>query len=224
MEDVGRALEGVRTRLGDGVHATADEVGLTHVVRSNDHLHFLNSLNRNRVATTGQVARQTKVVIEVGTVNGEVGRTSVTSGKGHAITAIRRQASQVGDGACHCRQRRDLCCGDVGGSTHLFGHQLRCLTADNHFAQLRSILSQHHRQAVGFTQLQRNARNLLWLIANVGHCYLVWTARTHTLNAETTVDVRHCIVASARRCMHYLHRSTDNLFIRAIECHLTGHT
>ena len=88
VEDVGAAAEGVGTALGDGVHATTDEVGLTHVVGRNHNLHFLDCLDRNGVATTGQTVAQTEVVIEVGTVNGEVGQTAVGTGKAHAVTTV----------------------------------------------------------------------------------------------------------------------------------------
>ena len=45
VEDVGATAEGVGTALGDGVHATTDEVGLTHVVGRNHNLHFLDCLD-----------------------------------------------------------------------------------------------------------------------------------------------------------------------------------
>ena len=53
--DVGTSLEGVRTRLGNGVHTTTNEVGLTNIIRRNHNLKFLNGIDRNRVSTTRQV-------------------------------------------------------------------------------------------------------------------------------------------------------------------------
>ena len=43
--DVGRALEGVRTRLGDGIDTTAHEVSLTNVIRRNDYLELLDGID-----------------------------------------------------------------------------------------------------------------------------------------------------------------------------------
>ena len=54
MIDVCRTFEGVRTRLRNGVHATTDEVGLAHVEGRDDHLHFLDSIDRDGVTTTRQ--------------------------------------------------------------------------------------------------------------------------------------------------------------------------
>ena len=83
--DVGRALEGVGTRLGDGVDTTTDEVGLTHIEGCNNHLYFLDGIKRDGVTTTRQLITQTEVIVEVGTVDGEVCRTTVTTSKAHAI-------------------------------------------------------------------------------------------------------------------------------------------
>ena len=83
--NVGRSLEGVRTRLCDGVDTTTDEVGLTHIERCNNHLYFLDGIERDGVTTTRQLVAQTEVIIEVGTIDGEVRGTTVTTSKAHAI-------------------------------------------------------------------------------------------------------------------------------------------
>ena len=88
MEDVGTATELVGTTLGNGVNTTTDEVGLTNIVGRDHNLHLLDSLDADGVATTGQVVAQTEVVVEVGTVNGEVGSTAIGTGKTHAVTAV----------------------------------------------------------------------------------------------------------------------------------------
>ena len=51
VEEVGicRTLEGVGTRLGDGVDRTSGETGLTDVERSDYNLDFLNRVKRDRV-------------------------------------------------------------------------------------------------------------------------------------------------------------------------------
>ena len=48
--NIGRATEGVGTRLGDGVHATADEVGLANIKWRNNDLHLLYGINGDRAA------------------------------------------------------------------------------------------------------------------------------------------------------------------------------
>ena len=140
MIDVGGTLEGVRTRLCDSVHTTTDEVGLTDIVRRDDHLHFLNGIDRDWVATTRKVRRQTEVVVEVGTVDREVGGTSVSTGEAHAVTSIRRQTGEVGDATRNGRHSRKLCTRDVGRGTGLLSSKLGSLTTDNDFSQLGSIL------------------------------------------------------------------------------------
>ena len=67
VEEVSASAEGVGTTLGDGVQATTDKVGLTHIVGRDNNLHLLDGLDRNRVATARKVAAQTEVVVEVST-------------------------------------------------------------------------------------------------------------------------------------------------------------
>ena len=43
------------TGLGDSVDTTAYEVGLTNIIRSDDELDFLESVERNRGAAAGEV-------------------------------------------------------------------------------------------------------------------------------------------------------------------------
>ena len=106
--DVGTALEGVGTRLRDSVDATTDEVCLTNVEGRDDHLHLLDGFKRDGVTTAGELLAQTEVVVEVSTIDSEVSRTSVTTGEGHAVTAIRRQTGNVGDSTTDGRHGSNL--------------------------------------------------------------------------------------------------------------------
>ena len=87
--DVGAALEGVSTGLGDGVHATSDEVGLTYVIRRNHNLELLDGVDGDRAASARKVGGKTEVVVEVSAVHGEVCGTSVSSGEAHSVSAVR---------------------------------------------------------------------------------------------------------------------------------------
>ena len=78
-------MELVGTRLGDGVDAAADEVGLTDVEGGNHDLNFFKSVHGDGGATTREVAAQTEVVVEVGTINSEVGGTTVATSKAHTV-------------------------------------------------------------------------------------------------------------------------------------------
>ena len=71
--DVSGALKGVGTGLGNGVHATADEVALANIVRGNHNLNLLDCIDGDGVATAGKSSAQTEVIVEVRTVHGEVG-------------------------------------------------------------------------------------------------------------------------------------------------------
>ena len=55
MVDVGRSLEGVGTRLCDGVHTASDEVGLAHVVGRDDDLQLLDGIDGDGVSAAGEV-------------------------------------------------------------------------------------------------------------------------------------------------------------------------
>ena len=87
--DIGTTLESVRTRLRNGVHTTTDEVSLTNIIRRNHHLQLLDGIDRDRITTTRQVRAQTEVVVEVGTVDGEVGCTTISTCEAHTVTTIR---------------------------------------------------------------------------------------------------------------------------------------
>ena len=95
--DVSRTLIGVRTRLCDGVHTTTDEIGLTDIIGRNHHLQLLDSIDRDRITTTRKTCVQTEVIVEVCTVNSEVCRTTISTSKAHAVTAIRRQTGEFCD-------------------------------------------------------------------------------------------------------------------------------
>ena len=53
--DISRATEGVGTRLGDGVQATAYEVGLANVEWGNHDLHLLDGIDRYRAAAAREI-------------------------------------------------------------------------------------------------------------------------------------------------------------------------
>ena len=112
--DVGTAFEGVCSRFGDGIHAAADEVCLAHIKGRDYHLQFVDGINRDGVAAAGKFRTQAEVVVEVGAVNGEIGRSAVRSGKEHAVATIGRQARYIGDAAAHGGQVHNLTVVDVG--------------------------------------------------------------------------------------------------------------
>ena len=67
-----RSLYGVGSGLGNRVDTTADEIRLTDIKRRHDNLNLLDGIKRNRISTTGKRSTETKVVVHIGTVNGEV--------------------------------------------------------------------------------------------------------------------------------------------------------
>ncbi len=167
MIDIRATLEGISTRLGDGVHAATDEVGLTHVERSHHNLQLLDGIERDGVAAAGELVAQTEVVVEVGTVDGEVGRTTVHTGKVHAVTAVGRETCHIGDAAGHRRQIDNLLIGDVGRRTGFLGGKLRGLGSHHNLAQLLRVLGERSIEVVGLGQLQGHVFDHLRLVANV---------------------------------------------------------
>ena len=224
MIDVGTTLEGVRTRLRDGVHTTTDEVGLTDIEGRDHHLHFLNGIDRNRIATARQATAQTEVVVEVGTVNGKVTKTTVTTSEAHAVTSVRRETGEVGNATRHRRHIGNLSAGDVGGGTSLLGSKLRSFSADHHLSQLGSVLRNRNCQIVSLCQLEGYSFDNPWLVTDIGNSYLIRATSTHTLNAEQTRDIRYGCVTSTRRLMQSYNSSTnDFLAVSIVESHLTSH-
>ena len=225
MIDVGSTLEGICTRLRDGVHTTTDEVCLTNIVGRDNHLQLLDSIDRDRVTTTREVRRQSKVVVEVGTVDSEVSRTSVATCKTHAIAAIRRQAGNVSDRTTDCWQVGDLGIVNVRRSTSLLCGELGCLTAYHDFCQLSSVLREPYGEVVGLSELEFDALNSLRLETDVRDCHLIRATRTHTLNGKAAGRVSNCRVTSTRRLVYSHHGSADDLFaVLVVESHLTCHT
>ena len=223
--DVSRTLESVGTRLRDGVHTTTDEVGLTHVVRRNHHLQLLNGIDRDRIATAREVGGQTEVIVEVGTIDREVSRTTVSTGETHAVTSVRRQAGEVGDATRYGRHVRDLGTRDVGRSTGLLSRKLGSLTTDHHFGQFVGILREPYGEVVSLGQLKHNTLHRLRLEADVGHRHLVRATGTHTLNRETAGSVGHRCVTSTGGLVDSNNSSTDDLLtVSVVERHLSCHT
>ena len=97
MVHIGCTLEFVRTGLGYGIDTATDEIGLANIKGRDDNLQFLDCIDGNRAAATRETVAQAEVVVEVGTVHGKVGSTSVHTGKVHAVATIGRKACDVGD-------------------------------------------------------------------------------------------------------------------------------
>ena len=188
---IGGTLHGVGTGLGDGVHAAADEVALTHIERGNHNLHFLDGIHGNRHAAAGKGGGEAEVVVEVGTVNGEVGATAVTAGDVHAVTAVRGQLDDVRDGTVGSGEGLNIRIGDIrGGADTLLTGELGS-GGGNHDGAF-----QHFRrfgylgvQIKGFCQLQGDIRVSGVLVTQAGEVHLVGTAGTHTLDGITAVGI-----------------------------------
>ena len=207
--DICSTLESVGTRHSDSVYTTTDEVGLTYVVWRNYHLHFFDCFDRDRVTTTGQVTRKTEVVVEVCTVNSEVGSTAISTTESHTITTIRRQTSVVGYTTADRRHCSDLTIGDVGRCTGLFGSELSGLCSYHYIGQLHCIFRHRCVQVIGFTQFKCYACKGLGFITNVLYCHFIRAAYTHTIDGKHTFLVRHCCVTSSGRRVNSFNYCTN---------------
>ena len=194
--DIGSTLEGVGTRLSDGVDTTANEVRLAHVEGCYDHLYFLDSIEGNGVTTTRQLVGKTKVVIEVGTIDGEVGRTSVTTCETHAV-GIRREPGDIRDTTVDGRHLHHLRVVNACRSTRFLGSKLGSLTADDDLGQLISILRHHNLQVEGLTKLKEDVLHHFRLEANIRNRHCVGATSTHTLDCETSRNVGNSSVAGS---------------------------
>ena len=221
MEDVSTATELVGTALGNGIHATTNEVGLTNVIGRNYHLQLLDSLDTDGVTTTRKFIAQTEVIVEVGTINGEVGGTAVGTGKAHTITAVRRQTGNVGQAAGYRGQVGDLGAVDVGGSTGFLSPELGGSGSNNYLAEGVSINTQIKVKIGGLGQLQGHAFNAAGLVADVGHANGVRATGTHTLDGVTALHVGHGVVLGARGRVQSSDCSTNHSLLVLIG-HNTG--
>ena len=221
MIDISRTLVCVGTRLSDSVHTTTDEVGLTYIKRRDNHLHFLDSVDRDRITSTRKSIRESEVLIEVGTVNSEVGSTTVRALECHSVTSVGREASHVCDRTAYSWHGSHLSACDVRSSTHSLDVEFRSLTLNNHFAEHLSVFVHCGVEVVSLTELEYYTIHLLGLITNVADGDLVRTARTHTIDVKLTFGVCYCYVACARRSVDGFHSSTDNILV--ISLYLTRH-
>ena len=218
---IGSTSECVRTTLGDGIDAAADEVRLAYVERGDNYLHFFDGIHRDGISATGKVGTQSEVVVEVGTVDGEVRGTSVTSGKAHAV-GVGRKAGDVADTAVHGRELRYLCRRDVGSGTRLFGGKLGLGSRHNHFVQQLGRFAHLYVQVIHLAQLESDVLINNCLIADIGNLYPIGTTGAHTLDGIASVDIGHGSVARTGRLVHRLDSGTNNGLITCIR-HLTRH-
>ena len=201
--DVGAALERVGTGLGDGVDATADEVGLADIVRGDHDLHFLDGIQGDGVAAAGEVAGKAEVIVEVGTVDGEVRRTVVGTHEGHAVAAVRGQARHVRKVAADRRQGDDLAAVDVGRSTGLLDRELGGGLGDHDgLAQHLGVVGQGDVECIGLSQLEGHVRVGHGVVAQAADLNGVRTAGAHTVDGETAFGIGHSIVLRAGRRVH----------------------
>ena len=219
--DVGRPLEGVRTGLGHGVDTAADEVGLAHVERSHHNLHLVDGIHRDRRTAAGQAGRKSEVIVQVGAVQCEVGRTAVTSGKTHAV-GVGREAHDVRDAAAHGRQGRQLCVRNVGCCTGLFGGKLGTGTRYDHLAQFGHVFRHSDIEVVGFTQLEGDVLDNTVGKSDIGNFHFVRSAHTHTLDGPPAVHVGHSVVRRSRRFVNNPYEGTDNVLTLLVG-HVSGH-
>src|SRR5690554_3805950 len=82
---ISSTIKGIRLRIGDGFNTSSNKIRLTYIVRSYNHLHLFNSLQRNGVASTWETGTEAEVIVEIGTINSKIGRTAISSSKTHII-------------------------------------------------------------------------------------------------------------------------------------------
>ena len=156
MIDISGSLQGIGTGLGDSIHTATDEVALTHIVRRNDHLHFLDCIDGDRVATAGERCAKTKIVVEVGPVNCKAGAAAGGSREVHSISSERRQLCNIGHAPADCREFCQLLGIDVGRCTSLlYRSELGSGGSGNYnFLQQLGIVFHGSVKTVEFTELK----------------------------------------------------------------------
>ena len=205
------SFEGVRSRLRNGVDSATDEVRLANIERSNHDLNLFDSIHRDRITTAWQTVVQSEVVVEVRTIHREVGRTSITAGKTHAVR-IRRDTCQILDATVNRRNAVHLLVRDVQRRTGLFRHKPCTFRRNDYLFQLFRRFFQIHIQVVRFTQLQGYVFVNGRLIADVRNCNFIRTTGTHTLQVEAAVHVRDSPIIGSRRLMHCHDGSANDRF------------
>src|SRR5204863_382407 len=133
---VDRPRHHVRAAPRDGVDTGADEVPLAHVVWRDLHLDLLDRFERDR-GDAGAVAdgagrnAEAERVVEIRTVDRDVVRTVVLTGKRAGPAVLRRQARDVGDAAGNGRQHREVLAQHRGRRTGMRRAEDRIALADD---------------------------------------------------------------------------------------------
>ena len=213
---VSGSLHGVGTRLGDSIHTSSDEVGLTYVKRRDNNLQFLDGIDRNRAAASGELIAETEVVVEVCAVNSEVGSTSVRTCKAHPVSAVRRKAGYVSDITADGRKRSNLSIVDVSHSARLCRVELCSSSRNHHLVQHLRRFAHLVVEDVGLTQRECYIVDDACLIAHVRNGNLVRTTGAHTLNRVTSVNVSNSAILGTRRHVDCQDGSTYYGFIRTV--------
>ena len=195
-------MGGVGTALGDGVDGTTGEAAVTDIERRDVDGHGLESIQRDGATASRQVAADTEGVVEGSTVNGDVGRTVVTTTDGQTVGSsgsLRRQGQHVVEATADGGQGHDLLIVDGRSGTgavavHAIGDGFG---SHGDFTQTDSLFVHANVQDLGLTQ--GGSDTLLDDGLETDHAVLnlVGTAGTDVQQAVVTVGISYGIVLRA---------------------------
>ena len=167
--EVGRNLQFVGSRLGDGVDGAAREAALTYVEGGYRNRYLLQCVERDGRTACGEVAADTEHVVERGTVDRHIRLTVVTAADGQSRRGrggLRRELHDVVHAAVHRRHQFDLVVGDAGDGTGTVDvhRAVPAVGLDDHGLELLTVLEE--RVALeGLAQRQHQSREFDRLVA-----------------------------------------------------------
>ena len=190
----------VGSGLGDGVDGGSGEVGETDIEGGDIDRHLLDSVEGDRLCrTTGHhVARETEVVTEGTTIDGDVIHTTVTTGEGAAI-GLRCESGEVAEASGDGRELLQLLRRDRGEGTGALAIEDWVLALGSHGDTLEQlgVLTHTYVEDEGLTELESDPLGDVVPVADEGHLDGVGSTDTHIIDEETTLSVRQGVVGRA---------------------------
>ena len=204
--EVGRDLQVVGSRLGDGVDRSARESALAHVEGGYRHRHLLQRVERNGRTACGQVAADAEHVVERRAVDRHVRLAVVAAADGQSRggrRGLRREAHDVVHAAVDRRHQFDLLVGDAGDRPCAVDVHRTVLAVgrDDHGFEFLTVFEECVALE-GLAQRQHQSREFDALAAHEREGHRVGTSRAQSLQVVVAVLVAHSAVLRARRGVH----------------------
>ena len=211
--------------FSNSINTTTSKSTLANIIRRNYDLNFLNSIHRNRICrcltTICTRSSKTKNIVLNSSIYLETVILIIRTCKRHTTKLIlvshRHILYNIINVSINC------CCAfncihiKVMRSSSLLP---LTLTGNNNFSKILRSISHRTIQLISVTKLKIDISTLRCLITHIRNSHRVRTARSHTLNGITAIQISHCVVLSSRRIVQCRNRCADHCLL-VLVCHNT---